>query len=118
VKSKILLVLAVFFIGITAVTVRSVWFGQEKVEPVSMTLEELSQFDGKEGRPMYVAVNGEVFDLTKCRYWKDGIHTKTPQDAIAGRDLTDILAKSTHGIQRVKRYPLVGYIVNSDQPNQ
>lgn len=102
----VILVIAVTVTGL------SFMFGKN-IEPVPMTLEELRQYDGQDGRPMYVAVDGNVYDLTKCRYWEKGVHTESPVNAIAGRDLTEVLKESKHGIKRVKRYPRVGYIVDS-----
>lgn len=88
-------------------------FKKKKVDPVYLTIEQLAQYNGKNGQPMYVAVEGKIYDLTKCRYWKDGVHDKSPEDAIAGRDLTEILKTSKHGSKRVTRYPMVGYLVDS-----
>ncbi len=88
-------------------------FKKKKIDPVYLTAEQLAQYDGKNGQPMYVAVDGKIYDLTKCRYWKDGVHDKSPQAAIAGRDLTEVLKTSKHGIKRVTRYPHVGFLVDS-----
>ena len=80
-------------------------------EKISFTIGELSKFDGKDGRPTYVAVNGAVYDLTKCRYWKKGGHTPSHGKIVAGRDLTDVLKNSPHKKSYLKRYPVVGWLV-------
>lgn len=80
-------------------------------EQVNMTLEELSHYDGQEGRPTYVAIDGVIYDLTKCRYWKNGEHEPSFGKAFAGQDLTEVLKGTPHGMSRVKRYPIVGAIV-------
>ncbi len=49
------------------------------------TAEELKKYNGLNGMPAYVAVNGVVYDVSKSKYWKKGIHQKLHQ---AGNDLT------------------------------
>ena len=39
----------------------------------TFTIEELAKFDGKNGRPAYVAVNGMVYDVTNNRAWAAAI---------------------------------------------
>ena len=54
----------VFFICLMSV----LFFGcapQQPKEIVQMTLEELKQYDGKDGRPTYVAIEGDVYDISK-----------------------------------------------------
>lgn len=48
------------------------------------TLEELSQYDGKNGRAAYVAIGGVVYDVTSEKLWVNGIHLGVS----AGKDLT------------------------------
>lgn len=50
----------------------------------SFTLEELSKFDGQNGNPAYIAINGIVYDVTNDRNWKNGSH----HGFSAGKDLT------------------------------
>jgi cytochrome b involved in lipid metabolism len=40
------------------------------------TLEELAQFNGKDGNPAYVAVNGKVYDVTDVPAWRGGENTR------------------------------------------
>lgn len=49
------------------------------------TLEELKQYDGSNGRPAYVAINGVVYDVSLMRGWGGGTHF----GLYAGNDLTD-----------------------------
>ncbi|RMG66616.1 MAG: cytochrome B5, partial [Nitrospirae bacterium] len=74
----------------------------------SLTLEELQQFDGKEGRPSYVAVQGKIYDLSESRLWKGGSHARKH---LAGADLSDALKKAPHGIEKLKGFPVVGEVV-------
>ncbi|WP_290068715.1 cytochrome b5 domain-containing protein, partial [Lactobacillus intestinalis] len=38
------------------------------------TLEELKKYNGKNGNPAYIAVNGKVYDVTNNPHWKNGEH--------------------------------------------
>lgn len=49
-----------------------------------VTIEELSQYDGSNGRPAYVAVNGIVYDVSLEATWGGGTHFSM----YAGHDLT------------------------------
>ena len=50
------------------------------------TLEELKQYDGKDGRPAYIAYKGKVYDVTDDYLWTEGDHQG---EHAAGRDLTE-----------------------------
>ncbi len=71
------------------------------------TLEELAKFDGKEGRPAYVAVSGKVYDVTEANLWMDGNHMGEHD---AGKDLTEALASSSHGDSVIESMKLVGIL--------
>lgn len=71
------------------------------------TPDELSQFDGSEGRPAYVAYGGTVYDVSESFLWKGGKHQGRHR---AGRDLTDELAKAPHGADFLQRFPVVGRV--------
>ncbi len=73
-----------------------------------LTLEELSQFDGKEGRPAYIAYNEKIYDVTKSRLWKDGTHVKKH---LAGSDLTEAMKHAPHGDDKVLGMPEVGRLI-------
>ncbi len=73
----------------------------------TFTLEELAEFDGKDGAKAYVAVQGVVYDVTDLEKWEGGIHNGYD----AGQDLTDIiLNKSPHGLSTLERATIVGYL--------
>ncbi len=68
------------------------------------TLDELSQYNGKDGQPAYVAYNGIVYDVTNEPKWKGGSHSgKT-----AGTDLTNDIPRSPHGDSVFADLPVVG----------
>ena len=72
------------------------------------TLDELKQYDGKDGRPAYIAFNGKVYDVTDSYMWTDGDHQG--QHA-AGKDLTSEVGMAPHGEETLERVKLVGVLV-------
>ncbi len=84
---------------------------------LSLTPSELRKFDGRDGRPIYLAVRGTVYDVTPSRdfYGEGGSYA-----LFAGRDCTRALAKnslsdadldapSTEGLSLVDRDTLAGW---------
>ena len=67
--------------------------------------EELSKYDGKDGRAAYVAYNGKVYDVSHSFQWKMGIHQVTHH---AGRDLTGELKRAPHSPELLEKFPVVG----------
>ncbi|HOG16716.1 MAG TPA: cytochrome b5 domain-containing protein [Syntrophales bacterium] len=67
--------------------------------------ETVARFDGKEGRPAYIAHRGRVFDVSGSRLWKAGLHMNRHA---AGRDLTADMEAAPHGVEVLDRYPQVG----------
>jgi predicted heme/steroid binding protein/uncharacterized membrane protein len=63
-----------------------------------LTLEELSRFDGRDGRPAYFAYKRKVYDVSVSKFWKDGSHMKKHP---AGNDLTDLLKTAPHGEEKI-----------------
>lgn len=71
------------------------------------TLEELSTFDGKGGRPAYVAFNGTVYDVSESAMWADGEHEAMH---FAGADMTSEHDDAPHDVY-VTDFPEVGRLV-------
>ena len=77
------------------------------------TREELAKYNGLDGMPSYVAVDGLVHDMGDSLLWKDGKHFGN----IAGRELT-LNYKSCHaGRPRIDEFPVIGYVVSSQAEN-
>lgn len=57
------------------------------------TLDELKNYDGKEGRKAYIAVDGVVYDVTNVAAWQGGTHHGNN----AGNDVSDRIVKAPHG---------------------
>jgi predicted heme/steroid binding protein/uncharacterized membrane protein len=75
-----------------------------------MTPEEVSHFDGKEGRSSYIAYAGKIYDVTASRLWKDGSHARKH---LAGSDLTAALKIAPHGEDKVLAMKIVGELTTS-----
>ncbi len=75
---------------------------------LELTLEQLKQYDGKNGNPAYVVVDGIIYDVSNVSAWKNGEHNGYS----AGNDLTDIIKnKSPHGVKNLEGVPIVGKLV-------
>ena len=75
---------------------------------LELTLDQLKQYDGKNGNPAYVAVDGIIYDVTNVKAWRNGEHNGYS----AGNDLTDIIKnKSPHGVKNLEGLPIVGKLV-------
>jgi len=70
-------------------------------------LEEMSKYDGKDGRPCYIAHGNRVIDVSRSKLWKTGTHMKRHQ---AGSDLTSDIAAAPHGTEVLDKYPQVGIL--------
>jgi predicted heme/steroid binding protein len=68
------------------------------------TAEELKEFDGRDGKPAYVAYEGVVYDVTESPMWGDGDHEGMHQ---AGADLTREHDDAPHDVH-VTDFPQVG----------
>ena len=78
---------------------------QKEADLKAFTLDELKKYNGKDGNPVYVAVDGVVYDFTDLKSWKNGEHNGFE----AGNDLTEAIKnKSPHGTSVLKKAKVVG----------
>jgi predicted heme/steroid binding protein/uncharacterized membrane protein len=66
---------------------------------------ELQKYDGKEGKPIYVAYKGKVYNVSGSKLWRDGLHMKRHH---AGQDLTADIQGAPHEPDVLDRYPQIG----------
>jgi predicted heme/steroid binding protein len=110
-KTRIGLGLIIFFLFICSLPTA---FTQS-----TFTTSQLSQYDGKGGRPAYVAVRGVVYDVSLAKkLWVNGSHTVC-SGCIAGTDITSLwdYAPSTHfSPSFLASFPKVGTLVADTPP--
>jgi len=70
------------------------------------TIEELKEFDGRDGKPAYVAYKGTVYDVTESSMWGGGDHEGMHQ---AGADMTSDHEEAPHDVY-VTDFPEVGTV--------
>ncbi|MDZ4133013.1 MAG: cytochrome b5 domain-containing protein [Dethiobacteria bacterium] len=79
----------------------------EETTGATFSMEEIALFDGKDGRPAYIVVDGVVYDVSSVRQWNVGSHFGFE----AGTDVTEALQKSApHGVNQLNQAEIVGTI--------
>ena len=73
-----------------------------------ITLKELQESNGKNGKPAYIAFQGKVYEVTDSSFWIDGDHMGMHD---AGRDLTEELEMAPHSEETIARIKLIGDLV-------
>ena len=74
--------------------------------------DELQQYDGKKGNPIYISYKGKIYDVSKSRLWKDGVHMNIHE---AGEDLTNDLSVAPHGEEVLDKFEQVGVLENESE---
>ena len=77
--------------------------------PKVLTSDELSYYDGQDGREAYVAVEGLIYDVTES--WSDGTH----RGHEAGQDLTQAFYDSPHDDEILDELSVVGLLAEEDE---
>jgi predicted heme/steroid binding protein len=78
-----------------------------KATPLTLTLAELSKFNGQNGAKAYVAAFGIIYDVTDVKAWKGGKH----KGHEAGQDVSILIKKSPHGKSVLKKLRAIGKLV-------
>ncbi|HBJ1652081.1 cytochrome b5 domain-containing protein [Clostridium botulinum] len=87
--------------------------GDNYREQREFTLEELAQYDGSNGKPAYVAIEGIVYELSEKAVWANGTHF----GLTASKDLTEQF-KSCHGAPKfLSTLPKVGILKANNRMN-
>ncbi|MGO9312234.1 MAG: DUF2231 domain-containing protein [Syntrophobacteraceae bacterium] len=96
----------IIFFGITRAK-PDLSLGDFEMPDMELSLEELAQKDGKEGKPVYIAYEGKIYDVSRSNLWKTGVHMRRHH---SGKDLTADMSAAPHGPEVLERYPQVGII--------
>ncbi len=73
-----------------------------------LTLEELAAYNGKDGMPAYVAVDGLIYDVSEHPEWTTGEHGGN----MAGTDISEMLKAAPHGVGKLEDISWVGTLVD------
>jgi predicted heme/steroid binding protein len=76
-------------------------------EVKTFTTAQVAEFNGKDGKPAYVAYKGVVYEVTGSSQWLDGDHMGHE----AGNDLTDQMEIAPHSDDVMERMKKVGTLV-------
>jgi len=79
----------------------------------SFTKEELAQYNGQNGQPVYIAHKGNVYDVSDSKLWKGGLHMRRHN---AGTDLTTDIQAAPHDNEVLERYPQIGTLSADEHP--
>jgi predicted heme/steroid binding protein len=75
----------------------------------TFTVAELAKFNGQNGQPAYVAVDGVVYDVSNSSFWTGGVHNVCPQNSMAGKDLSEAIKMAPPRMRsNLERFPVVG----------
>lgn len=80
----------------------------KKNQIMQFTKEELAQYNGKDGNPAYVAVNGVVYDVSPKPSWADGDHFG---GVVAGKDVTVQYSECHAAFAILRRLEIVGELI-------
>lgn len=102
--AKIFLFLVMVSSAIIVITVIGPRLRAKRKEPLpiaaagDLTPEELASCDGMDGRQACFAFEGKIYDVTRSRLWKQGVHMGRHN---AGEDLTEALKLAPHGRDKI-----------------
>ncbi len=74
---------------------------------LELNLEELAGYNGRDGKPVYVAYKGKIYDVSGSRLWKTGTHMNRHH---SGTDLTADIEAAPHEAEVLERFPQVGVL--------
>lgn len=76
---------------------------------------ELAAYDGTNGKPIYIAYKGKVYDVTESKMWGGGRHMNRHN---AGQDLSTDIQAAPHEDDVLERYPQVGVLEKEAPPER
>jgi predicted heme/steroid binding protein len=111
-KLFIILFIALFAVGCSSAENKSTDNGNNLS---SISSIQLSENNGKSGNKCFVAISGKVYEIKESNKWIDGNHLESEGKASCGKDLTEVMNDSPHGISILTTSPkvtLVGQLSN------
>jgi len=77
----------------------------------SLTIEELGNHNGQKDALSYVAVDGEIYDVSPSPLWHGGHH----MGHNAGGDLTEALSRAPHGREVFEKIKKIGVLLQTQE---
>ena len=77
----------------------------------NLTLKELKNFNGKEGKKAFIAVDGIIYDVSGEKAWVSGNH----KGIQAGQDVSKEILKAPHGISVLEKLNIIGKIIGKPE---
>lgn len=71
------------------------------------TKQQLALRNGQDREEIWVALGGQIYDVTTSRMWRDGKH----YEHWAGQDLTEELAEAPHTAKVFEKFEVIGQLV-------
>ncbi len=71
------------------------------------TIKQLALRNGQDKDEIWVAYNGDIYDVTISRLWKNGKH----YEHWAGQDLTTELADAPHTEKVFQKFKIIGKLI-------
>ncbi len=79
-------------------------------EQRKITMAEVAQNTGQNGKPAYIVYKGKVYDVSESAFWLYGDHMSAHQ---AGKDLTSEMEMAPHREETLQRVKEVGVLADS-----
>jgi predicted heme/steroid binding protein len=73
-----------------------------------LTLSELAYYDGTNGKPAWIAVYGNLYDVTNETAWKNGVHRGLH---LGGKDASSAFDSSPHSQSLLNSLTHIGYLI-------
>jgi arsenite oxidase small subunit len=86
---------------------------KDNAQSKSFSKDELKKFDGKEGRPFYIAFKGKIYDLSNSKLWAQGTHMGVHT---SNEDLEETIKHAPHDEEMLERFTVLGTL--TEQPPQ
>lgn len=71
------------------------------------TKSQLALHNGQDREEIWIAFEGKIYDVTRSRLWRDGMH----YEHWAGQDLTDELKDAPHTRHVFDKFEVVGKLI-------
>lgn len=83
------------------------------MEIAEYSVFQLALRNGADKPEIWVAYRGTIYDVSESRLWRNGKH----YEHWAGQDLTEELRLAPHTERVFERFPVVGRLVSTPNPN-